>query len=454
MSVAAEESGPALTNPALPILVIGAGPAGLAALRAFQKAGIAAEGVERHWGVGGIWDQASPGSPTYDKLETNSSLATQHLGDPWPEGTPPFVSHQMALQYLKDFSVRHGLLDGIRFRTEVRKVERNEDGTWQVETDGPEGHQTKIYRAVVVASGRHHQSKQFVPEELREQAREAGLIAIHASEYRNAEPFRGLRVLVLGMGNSASDITTEISEVAAGPVLLSVRNSAWFVPLKVLWTPADKVGASGNWIPFGGEHALFRFLQWWTVGTPTSLGFPQPDHELMQRLPVSDRGLAQAIRSGNVVPRSNLKSLNTGLATFENPEHPAAAVDAVVFATGYRQAFPFLPDAYGNVADPEFPLPFHIFHPTEPGLSFMTELVVPQSGWSVSVNQADTLAAYYQAEVSHPERAREFNRRRRIPNPDFKGALFQKADSRHVSPRPYDRSLKNLQDWFRLTSEP
>jgi len=450
-------NGPAalFTNPELPIAVVGAGPAGLAALRAFKDAGIPTVGIERHTGVGGIWDAASPGSPAYDNLQTNSSISTQHLGDPWPAGTPPFVSHQSALEYLRDFSVRHGLLDGIRFRTEVVSVSPTERGSWIVETRGPTGVERNEYRAVVVASGRHHESKMSVPEKLWKQSEESGLLTLHSSQYRNAEIFRDLKVLVIGLGNSGADIATEISKVAASPLLVAVRSSPWVVPLTVLGKPSDEVGQSAPaWVSNSAEMAVFRFLQWWSVGHPTSLGFSEPDHGLLQKLPVSDRGLVQAIKDGSLLPLSNVLSLDGGIAAFENTEHKPVRIDAAVFCTGYQQAFPFLPESVGNVADPDFPLSLHLFHPNQPGLSFMTELAVPQSTWGVFTEQAETLAAYYRAELDNPERAQEFNRRRGNPSPNVKGDLFQAADNRHAKPKQYAKAMRDLRNWLKLPSEP
>lgn len=38
---------------------------------------------------------------------------------------------------------------------------------------------------------------------------------LHSQEYKDAEPFRGKRVLVVGIGNTGGDLSVELSRVAA-----------------------------------------------------------------------------------------------------------------------------------------------------------------------------------------------------------------------------------------------
>jgi putative flavoprotein involved in K+ transport len=46
---------------------------------------------------------------------------------------------------------------------------------------------------------------------------------IHSSEYRNAEPYRGKDVLIVGTGNSGAEIAVDLVEGEAGGVSISVR---------------------------------------------------------------------------------------------------------------------------------------------------------------------------------------------------------------------------------------
>ena len=74
--------------------------------------------------------------------------------------------------------------------------------------------ETHRYRAVLVANG-HHWDPRW-PEPAFPGPRVQGE-QMHAHDYREPEGFEGKRVLVLGIGNSATDIAVEASRIAARP---------------------------------------------------------------------------------------------------------------------------------------------------------------------------------------------------------------------------------------------
>src|SRR3990170_3952263 len=74
----------------LPVLVVGAGPAGLAAMAALKAAGVAFTGIDSHGDVGGIWDPTNAVSSVYPCVSTVTSRGTTHLGRPMPRDWPVF----------------------------------------------------------------------------------------------------------------------------------------------------------------------------------------------------------------------------------------------------------------------------------------------------------------------------------------------------------------------------
>ena len=73
------------------VCVVGAGPAGLSLARAFLAQDIPFDVYERHHDVGGLWDQANPGSPVYDSAHFISSKSQSHFHDfPMPEDYPDY----------------------------------------------------------------------------------------------------------------------------------------------------------------------------------------------------------------------------------------------------------------------------------------------------------------------------------------------------------------------------
>ncbi len=118
------------TDQHLPVLIVGAGPAGLAAMASMKRANIAYQAVELNRGVGGIWDQSNPESTVYDSLTTNTSRHTTHLGMPMPKKWPAFPHHASMRGYLESFAQNEGLASDIRFSTAFAGARKSSRGTW------------------------------------------------------------------------------------------------------------------------------------------------------------------------------------------------------------------------------------------------------------------------------------------------------------------------------------
>jgi hypothetical protein len=437
------------TDSQLPVLVIGAGPAGLAAMTALRQAGIEFEGVEFHSRVGGIWDQSNPLSSVYDSLLTNTSRYTTHLGPPMPAEWADYPNHRQAHGYLERVAEGAGILPRVRFLTSFEGARKSERQTWiaALRSVGEHKSDAREYRAIIIATGLHNKKNRIFPEPLRSQAVASGLDVIHSSDYRHPGRYVGKRVLIVGLGVSGTDIANEVSRVAAR-TLLSFRSAPWIVPANVFGRPGDlaAVGPT-SWLPFWLQRESFRVIRAMTIGSPQSVGLPVPSHRLLDRFAVTDRGIVQALKSNRVLLRPTVGSIDGGAAHFED-DHQPEPIDAVLFATGYTRAYPMLED----IAPPETSLsevlPFLAFHPYDPSLAFMAETITPTGCWPVFLEQGRALAAFFSAEARDSRPAREFNARRLNPSPDFKGKWYCKADGFHVEVRTYTRALRKLTAWL------
>jgi cation diffusion facilitator CzcD-associated flavoprotein CzcO len=442
-------AGPA-TDSRLPVLVVGAGPAGLAGMAALREAGIEFQGVESHANVGGIWDIANPISSVYEGMRTVTSRYTTHLGPPVPKDWPNYLPHTQAHEYLSRFAESEDLLPRIEFHTRFVDGRKTERGTWHVtlsRTDREES-SGREFRGIVFATGAHHRELGAIPQPLGEEARDAGIEVLHSSAYKRPEAFAGQRVLVIGVGNSGSDIADKISQFTKR-TLLAIRTTPWINPQTAFGIPCDKLTAdTPHWFPRWYKLSSFHVIRWLSVGGFRRLGLRAPRHSLNDRLPIGDRGIVAAIRSGRVTVRSHVTSLAGGVAHFADPGQAAEPVDAVIFSTGFDRRYPLLsPEpALGNEMSDA--LSFLVFHRHEPGLAYLAEAIGFRGCWPVFADQARAVAAYFAADARGGTGARQFDARRGLPSPGFKGELFAKADGFHVDYDIYSKALGDLADWL------
>src|SRR5207249_8613099 len=72
-------------------------------------------------------------------------------------------------------------------------------------------------------------------------------LVVHSSAYRNAEPFRGKDVVVVGSGESAGDLVMDLVDGGAARVWMSIRTPPYIFPASVVGIVQDKIGrASGR----------------------------------------------------------------------------------------------------------------------------------------------------------------------------------------------------------------
>ena len=361
--------------------VIGAGSAGLAAIKELVERGIPVEAFEQGSDLGGNWRyENDAGSGAYASLRTNVSRARmQYPSLPMPKDYGDFVRHDDMARYLDAYAQRFGLRRQIRFSTRVNSVQPDGE-RWKVELgDGSVRH----YRAVVVANG--HDWDPSYPDFPGRSTAET----IHAREYRTPDRFAGKRVLVVGSAQSAVEIATEISQVCAR-TYMAVRSGTHIIPRYVLGDTYD-AGDVGLFtrLPFRFVNAGFAaMLAISRQARPADYGFPAPDHRLLEGLPALSSDLAKPLRDGAITVKPNVAELAGQEVLFQDGSR--AEVDCIVYATGYRISFPFLSPQLIQANGKQFPLYRRIAAPALPGLYFvglvdapsgMLPIVEAQGAW-------------------------------------------------------------------------
>lgn len=207
------------------------------------------------------------------------------------------------VRYLAQYENRYGF--SIERPVSVTKLARSDDG-FVVHTDGGIWHA----RAVVSATGTW--SQPYIPA-YPNQSAYAG-VQVHSAHYRNAAPFAGNRVLIVGGGNSGAQILAEVSRVA---------DTTWVTQVDPVFLPDDVDGrvlferATAKW----KAQQEGRILQ----DPPGGLG----DVVMVASVKAArDRGVLKAVRP--------FREFSDRGVIWQDGSH--TDFDAVIWCTGFRPA--------------------------------------------------------------------------------------------------------------------
>lgn len=341
--------------------IIGAGISGLTAAKALKDRGIPYDQFELDSDLGGLWRIDHERSPAYETLHINSSKHNMALADfPIPEDFPEFGHHTDVLAYFEAYADAFDLRTAITFNTKVERVVPAGEGRWDVTLDTGA---TRRYGAVLCATG-HHWHPRWPDFRGTFSGR-----TLHAHDYRDPVDFAGERVGIVGIGNSACDIADDLSRVA-DDVTLSTRSGAWILPKYLLGRPLDQwTSPFMERLPVWFRRWTLRLLTGLTVGDQARYGVPPPNHQMMQAHPTVSQELLSHVGHGRVTVKPNIERLEDAHVRFADGSR--AAVDTLIYATGYSITFPFLPDELFRVENNEVALYRFVVPPELPNLYFL-----------------------------------------------------------------------------------
>jgi cation diffusion facilitator CzcD-associated flavoprotein CzcO len=352
------------------VCIIGAGSSGIVAAQVLHARGIAFDCFEKGSAVGGNWRYENDNgmSSAYRSLHINTSrrvMAFKTL--PMPDHYPDYPDHFQMAAYFDEYVDHFGLREKIRFRTEVLSVEPV-DGEWEVTVEGPDGRETNRYRAVLVANG-HHWDPRW-PEPAFPGADEFSGEQIHAHHYREADILRGKRVLVLGIGNSATDIAVESSRIGDA-TFIAMRRGAYVLPKYINGKPIDELSNPiTSMLPIPIQRFFASRALGIAAGDMTAYGLPKPDHKLFQAHPTVSSELLPRLGHGDIRVKPNIDRFS-GERTIRFVDGSEEEIDLVVYCTGYKMTFPFFAEDVFSAPDNRLPLYRRVASVEQPGLHFI-----------------------------------------------------------------------------------
>ncbi|MFE0184269.1 flavin-containing monooxygenase [Streptomyces olivaceus] len=373
------------------VCVIGAGLSGLAVAHALKERGIPFVCLEKAPDVGGIWRQPGAGErgPGYLSLHLNTAKQLTGYADfPMPSSYPLYPRHSQFAAYLRSFAEWAGLLGHVELRTEAVSVRQDADGGWTVVSRDADGAEvSRRFEQVVVASGHH--TDPALPDPLPAGADSFTGTILHSLDYRDGGDFDGRRVVVVGLGASAVDIAADLSRHAE-QTLLSVRRGLHIVPKQLFGMSVDEIAEAPWWteMSFAEQRRWVERALLVARGRLGDYGLPEPDHPVFSSATTLSDEILSRIRHGAVTPKPAIGSFDGDRVVFT--DGTCVTADAVVYCTGFRMTFPFLPTGCPVAADGSVELYRRVVPADRPGLYFVglvrpvgsiTRLVEAQAQW-------------------------------------------------------------------------
>lgn len=226
------------------VFIIGAGPSGLVALKEMLEAGLEPICVDAKKTIGGVF------SISYEELYTTTTNMFLAFSDFPPKESLKYWSKEEYLQYLEDYVDHFGLRRYIKLNTAVKQCDLDENtGQWKIRTEtwastpgemrgGSNEYTDSDKRAslnfkqnvepgytydadyLIVASGTNQ-----VPKYPDFPNCNPEVDVVHSADFTNSKSLcKGKKVLVIGSGESASDIAAQSTDVAEKVTLFSRRN--------------------------------------------------------------------------------------------------------------------------------------------------------------------------------------------------------------------------------------
>nr|XP_006823412.1 PREDICTED: dimethylaniline monooxygenase [N-oxide-forming] 5-like [Saccoglossus kowalevskii] len=325
------------------VAIIGAGVAGLVSIKSCLEEGLQPVCFERHDDIGGLWYyteqlRKGQGAATYDSVVTNHSKEMSCFSDfPFPKAWPPFLSRLRVHEYLHSYADHFALKKYITFNANVIRIETAIDGGWTVIiSNGIGGKTEEIFDYVMVCTGVF--SETHFPSYPGFENFDG--IKIHSNEYRDSGKFKDKRVVVVGAANTAGEVACELARNGSIQVFLSMRNGTLVFPrIGVQCIPWDLL-SSRSVVDRG---RILDKISKWRIQDHTKIGLQCSEPataSIMANDDIQDR-----IVQGKLEPVVGIEKLGKNSVTLVDGRI-LDDIGAVVFATGYKIAFPFLKDTW------------------------------------------------------------------------------------------------------------
>jgi putative flavoprotein involved in K+ transport len=306
------------------VVVVGAGPSGLAVARELEhRHQISTLVIERAAAPAVSWRNR------YDTFRLNTNGFLSHLpGQRIPLTAGRWPTREDMVHYFDRYVRLQNIT--LALRCEVNRISRAEGG-WLLDTSSGEIRTT----AIVLATGRYHTPivppwpglSHFIGE------------LVHSADFHNAWPFQGRDVLVVGAGNSAADIAVQLANNGARKIWLAVRTPPHLVRRAIGPFPSDVFLELSARVPADMIDPLIARLNRLLFGDLSVYGFHQPPLGLKAtveqtgRIPTLADELVETVRAGGIEVVSAVVAVESDRVLLA--DGTAVTPQVVIAATGF-----------------------------------------------------------------------------------------------------------------------
>jgi len=340
------------------VIIVGAGASGLSSAGALQQRGIGAVVLEQDERLGSTW------AGRYDRLHLHTVRGFSGLAHyPIPSSYSPYLSRDEFVAYLNDYADHFSLHIKTECLVQKIRMQAGNPPLWTVATTAGDLH----CRVVVIATGQYRIP--ILPHWPGRESYRGDLV--HSSRYRSASPYRGKRVLVVGLGNSGAEIVTDLIEEGASYVALSIRTPPSIVPRDPFGLSVQRTGILLSFLPTAIADRLGQLTSRLVLGDLTRYGL-QPagwSPYAARRVPVIDVGFVNILKQGLVQIRPALTSLSVDEVVFKDGR--AESFDAIIAATGFDTGLNELIETSDILNDSHEPIAPSGQPTARPGIFFM-----------------------------------------------------------------------------------
>jgi len=340
------------------VVIVGGGASGLSAAGALQRRGIKAVILEEDKELGGTWVRR------YDRLHLHTVRGFSGLAHfSIPRRYSKYLSREEFVAYLAEYAQHFDLRVVTGCPVQKVRIEADRPPSWTAVTARGDWH----CRVIVIATGQYRVP--IMPDWGGRDTYRGDLA--HSSRYRSALPYSGKRVLVVGAGNSGTEIAADLAEHGAAHVALSIRTPPPIVPRDPFGMPVQRTGILLSFLPSAVADRLARLTSRLVLGDLTRHGLQTPQWMpySARRVPVIDVGFVSALKERRVQIRPALARLTATAAVFEDGS--AEPFDAIIAATGFSTGLNELLEAKGVLNELNEPVDPSGQPTARPGMFFM-----------------------------------------------------------------------------------